>query len=147
MKRQIALQTVLFFLIATVSGYAMGGGGTQAPPEDDTIRISMKPVADDDLDEDAAYGWIRITPNKFAVGANRLEPNSYYAVYFVGEDDRREPATDKPVRRTFGDGEFKFEFRLEEPLGAEWDTVVLYHRPNGEEDPSDEVPVLEGSLE
>jgi hypothetical protein len=137
------LVSLLFFLsIASVSVLALGGGGGKSPPEDDTVRVTMKPIqADDDV-----YGWIRITPDKFAVGANRLEPKNYYAVYLVS-GEKREAVTDRPVRRSFGDGEFKFEMRLKEPFGGEWDKVVLYHRPNGEKDDTGEVAVLEGALE
>ncbi len=55
--------------------------------------------------------------------------------------------SENPVRRSFGDGEFKFETKLKEPFGGEWDKIVLYHRPNGEKDPSGEVPILEGNIE
>ena len=80
------------------------------------------------------------------MGANRLESKSYYAVY-LESGDKKQVANEKSVIRTFKDGEFKFEMRLEEPFGGEWDKVVLYHRPNGREDESGQVPVLEGELE
>jgi hypothetical protein len=142
MKRQYLLQVFLLLLAASVSVTALGGGGGKTPPEDDTVRVTMKPLENDaDI-----YGWVRITPDKFAVGANRLEPDSYYAVYLVN-GEKRQAITEKPVRRSFSDGEFKFETRLKEPFGGEWDKVVLYHRPNGEEEESGEVAVLEGTLE
>ena len=143
MKRQTILQILFMMLIASVSVMALGGGGSKSPPEDDTVRVTMKPIAEEDTN---IYGWVRITPDKFAVGANRLEPDSYYAVYLENSDGRQ-AMTDKPARRSFGDGEFKFEPRLKEPFGGEWDKVVLYHRPNGEEDATGEVAVLEGTLE
>ena len=142
MRRQTALSVIFFLLIASVSVLALGGGGGKTPPEDDTVRVTMKPVEE----ESDIYGWVRITPDKFAVGANRLEPKKYYAVYLVS-GEKRKPVHEKPVRRSFGDGEFKFEMRLKEPFGGEWDKVVLYHRPNGEKDESGEVAVLEGALE
>ena len=145
MKRQTILQVLVILLLATVSSLALGGlggGGGSAPPEDDTVRVTMKPLVDDGN----VYGWVRITPDRFAVGANRLEPDTYYAVYLVS-GDKREPMTEKPARRSFGDGEFKFSTTLKEPFGGEWDKVVLYQRPNGEDDATGEVAVLEGNLE
>lgn len=145
MKAKAAIHLLVFFLLATVSSLALGGlggGGGSAPPEDDTVRVTMKPLgADPDV-----YGWVRITPDRFAVGANRLEPKTYYAVY-LESGEKREPMTDKPARRSFGDGEFKFSIKLKEPFGGEWDKVVIYQRPNGEKDATGEVAVLEGVLE
>lgn len=143
MKRKTILQVLLLMLVASVSVLALGGGGSKSPPEDDTVRVTMKPINES---EENVYGWVRITPDKFSVGANRLKPDSYYAVY-LESGSNRQAMTDRPVRRSFGDGEFKFETRLKEPFGGEWDKVVLYHRPNGEEDSSGEVAVLEGTLE
>jgi hypothetical protein len=144
MKRA-ALSLSLLLLLATISVNALGGlggGSGDAPPEDDTIKVDLKP-----LDENSnSYGWVRIFPDKFAVGANRLNPDTYYAVYLVS-GDRKEPVTDRPVRRSFGDGEFKFDTKLKEPFGGEWDKVVVYERPNGENDESGMIAVLEGSLE
>ena len=97
MKRQTILQVLVILLLATVSSLALGGlggGGGSAPPEDDTVRVTMKPLVDDGN----VYGWVRITPDRFAVGANRLEPDTYYAVYLVS-GDKREPMTEKPARR------------------------------------------------
>ncbi len=142
MKRITTLSAVIFILLASVAALALGGGGGKGPPEDDTVRVTMKPLVDDE----SVYGWVRITPDKFAVGANHLEPKAYYAVYLVS-GDKREAMTEKPARRSFGDGEFKFETRLKEPFGGEWDKVVLYLRPNGEKDATGEVAVLEGNLE
>lgn len=142
MKRRIILNATLLMLMAAIAGLALGGGGAKSPPEDDTVRVTMKPL---DASSEV-YGWIRITPDKFAVGANRLEPKAYYAVYLVN-DEKREAITEKPVRRAFNDGEFKFETRLKEPFGGEWDKVVLYRRPNGEKDDTGEIAVLEGTLE
>lgn len=144
MKLKTYLQTILLILIASISGMALGGGGSKSPPEDDTVRITMKPLQEQE--EKEIYGWVRITPDKFSVGANRLEPGNYYAVYLVS-GEKRQAMTEKPVRRSFNDGEFKFETRLKEPFGGEWDKVVLYHRPNGEKDENGEVAVLEGTLE
>ncbi len=141
MKR-LTIAITLLLCLGTVSVLAMGGGGAGTPPEDDMIRVTMKPADE----ESEIYGWVRITPDRFAVGANRLEPHNYYAVYVVS-GDRREPMTERPARRTFGDGEFKFETRLKEPFGGEWDKVVLYHRPAGEHEEQGMVPVLEGTLE
>lgn len=142
MKRYILVTTLLVLFAGSFSVLALGGGGAKSAPEDDTVRISLKPVQDDPT----VYGWVRITPNKFAVGANHLEPKNYYAVYLVS-GDKREAMSENPVRRSFGDGEFKFETKLKEPFGGEWDKIVLYHRPNGEKDPSGEVPILEGNIE
>lgn len=142
MKRNLIASIFMFFVLGSVSVLALGGGGgAKSPPEDDTVRVTMKPVQD----TPEVYGWVRITPNKFAVGANHLEPKNYYAVY-LEKGDKREAMTDNPVRRSYGDGEFKFETKLKEPFGGEWDKVVLYHRPNGEKDPTGEVAVLEGNL-
>lgn len=143
MKRQTVIQILLMMLIASVSVMALGGGGSKSPPEDDMVRVTMKPVNESDSN---IYGWVRITPDKFAVGANRLEPDTYYAVYLENGETRK-AMTDKPARRSFGDGEFKFETRLKEPFGGEWDKVVIYRRPNGKEDANGEVAVLEGALE
>ena len=142
MKRRIYLHTLVLLLLGTISVLALGGGGAKSPPEDDTVRITMKPVQENP----EVYGWVRITPNKFAVGANRLEPKKYYAVYLVS-GEKREAMGERPARRSFGDGEFKFETKLKEPFGGEWDKVVLYHRPNGEKDATGEVAVLEGIIE
>ena len=130
-------------LSATASLFAMGGGGGGgAPPEDDTIKVTLKP-----LDEEAKiYGWARIAPDRFSVGANRLEPDTYYAVYLVGAD-KQQAMTDNPVRRSRGDGEFKFDTKLQEPFGGEWDKIVIYQRPNGEKDDTGMIAVLEGPLE
>lgn len=142
MKTRIYLTTLFFLLMGTLTVLALGGGGAKSPPEDDTVRITMKPLTEDPQ----IYGWVRITPNKFAVGANRLEPKKYYAVYLVS-GDTREAMTDRPARRSFGDGEFKFETKLKEPFGGEWDKVVLYQRPNGENDATGEIAILEGIIE
>lgn len=141
--RKTALLITLVFLAVSLSGYAMGGGGAgQAPPEDDTIKVDLKP-----LDEASnSYGWVRIVPDRFSVGANRLNPNTYYAVYLVS-GETEQPMTENPARRSFGDGEFKFDTKLKEPFGGEWDKVVIYERPNGEKDDTGMNPVLEGTLE
>lgn len=144
MKRA-ALSLTLLLLLASISVNALGGlggGGGDAPPEDDTIKVNLKP-----LDEASdSYGWVRIFPDKFAVGANRLNPDTYYAVYLVS-GERKEQVTEKAVRRSYGDGEFKFDTKLKEPFGGEWDKVVLYERPNGEHDETGMIAVLEGPLE
>lgn len=141
--KKIASILLLFLLTASASVLALGGGGAgSAPPEDDTVKVTLKP-----LDETAdTYGWVRIEPDKFSVGANRLEPDTYYAVYLVN-DESKQPMNDKAVRKSFGDGEFKFQTKLQEPFGGEWDKVVIYRRPNGEKDDTDMVAVLEGALE
>ncbi len=142
MKKYAILFLAGFLMLATLSALALGGGGSGEPPEDDTVRVTLKPKDE----ASKIYGWVRITPDKFAVGANRLEPDAFYAVYVVS-GDTREAMTEEPARRTFDDGEFKFETRLEEPFGGEWDKVVLYHQPAGENVEEGMVPVLEGSLE
>lgn len=134
----------IILLISSVAVSALGGGGAGAsgPPEDDTVKVNLKP-----LDEKSdAYGWVRILPDKFMVGANHLHPSTYYAVYLVA-GDKTQPMTDRPARRSFGDGEFKFEVKLKEPFGGEWDKVVIYERPNGEKDDTGMIEVLTGSLE
>ena len=134
----------LLLLLATISVHALGGGGGagDAPPEDDTIKVNLKP-----LDETSkSYGWVRIEPDKFSCGANRLNPDTFYAVYLVSGENKQ-PMTDNPVRRSFGDGEFKFSTKLQEPFGGEWDKVVIYERPNGEKDDNGMIEVLEGPLE
>lgn len=143
MKRA-ALTLSLLLLLASISVNALGGGGGggDAPPEDDTIKVNLKP-----LDEASkSYGWVRILPDKFSVGANRLQPDTFYAVYLVSGDNKQ-PMTDNPVRRSYGDGEFKFDTKLKEPFGGEWDKVVIYERPNGEKDDTGMIAVLEGPLE
>lgn len=134
---------ILAILATTITVSALGSGiGGDGPPEDDTVKVNLKPPKD----ASNAYGWVRILPDKFSVGANHLKPDTYYAVYlFAG--DKSQPMTDNPSRRTFGDGEFKFEVKLKEPFGGEWDKVVLYERPHGEKDATDMVEALEGSLE
>ncbi len=144
MKRISASLLLLALLLGTIAVNALGGGpgGGDGPPEDDTIKVNLKP-----LDESSdSYGWVRIAPDKFAVGANRLQPRTYYAVYLVS-GETKEPMTDNPVRRTFGDGEFKFQTKLKEPFGGEWDKVVIYERPNGEKDDTGMIAILEGPLE
>lgn len=143
MKRLTATFLLLTLLIGTIAVNAMGGGpGGDGPPEDDTIKVNLKP-----LDETSkSYGWVRIAPDKFAAGANGLEPSTYYAVYLVS-GETKEPMTDKPSRRSFGNGEFKFQTKLKEPFGGEWDKVVIYQRPNGEKDDTGMIAVLEGPLE
>lgn len=144
MKRASLFLTILF-LLASISVNALGGlggGGGDSPPEDDTIKVNLKP-----LDETStSYGWVRIIPDKFSVGANRLAPDTYYAVYLVSGENKQ-PMTDNPVRRSYGDGEFKFDTKLKEPFGGEWDKVVIYQRPNGEKDDTGMIAVLEGPLE
>lgn len=134
---------IALLLMASVAVSALGGGGgAGSPPEDDTIKVNLKP-----LDETSqSYGWARILPDKFSVGANHLNPNTYYAVYLVS-GETKEPMTDRPSRRSFGDGEFKFDTKLKEPFGGEWDKVVIYERPNGEKDDSGMIAILEGSIE
>ena len=143
MKRA-AVTLSLLLLLASISVNALGGGGGagSSPPEDDTIKVNLKP-----LDETSkSYGWVRILPDKFSAGANRLNPDTYYAVYLVSGDNKQ-PMTDNPARRSFGDGEFKFDTKLKEPFGGEWDKVVIYERPNGEKDDTGMIAVLEGPLE
>lgn len=143
MKRT-AYFLALVTLMAGIAVHALGGGGAggSAPPEDDTIKVTLKP-----LDEASnTYGWVRIAPDKFSAGANRLNPDTYYAVYLVSGENKQ-AMTDNPVRRSFGDGEFKFETKLQEPFGGEWDKVVIYERPNGEKDETGQIAVLEGPLE
>lgn len=143
MKRISATFLLLTLLLGGIAVNALGGGpGSDAPPEDDTLKVNLKP-----LDEDSkSYGWVRIAPDKFAAGANGLRPGTYYAVYLVS-GETKEPMTDRPARRTFGDGEFKFQTKLKEPFGGEWDKVVIYERPNGEKDDTEMIAVLEGPLE
>lgn len=143
MKRTSKYFLAILVVAASISVHAMGGGGAGGtPPEDDTVKVTLKPI-----DETAnTYGWARIAPDKFSVGANRLEPNKYYAVYVVSAD-KQQGMTDNPVRRSYNDGEFKFDTKLQEPFGGEWDKVVIYERPNGEKDDTGMIPVLEGPLE
>ncbi len=142
MKR-VSLYLGMLLLAATIAVNAMGGGaGASAPPEDDTIKVNLKP-----LDENAkSYGWVRIIPDKFMAGANHLNPDTYYAVYLVA-GETKQPMTERPTRRSFGDGEFKFDTKLKEPFGGEWDKVVIYEYPNGEKDDTGMFAVLEGPLE
>lgn len=142
MKRT-SLLLALLLLVASISVNALGGGGAGgSPPEDDVIKVNLKP-----LDETASsYGWARIVPDKFSAGANHLNPNTYYAVYLVS-GETKQPMTDRPARRSFGDGEFKFDTKLKEPFGGEWDKVVIYERPNGEKDDTGMIAVLEGAIE
>lgn len=117
------------------------GGGDAEESGDDTIKVSLKPLEE----ESKIYGWVRVTGDQFNLGANRLPKDQWYSVYFVSGDEKQ-AVGENPVTRSSGSGEVKFGTRLEEPLGAEWDKVVLYHQPQGEKNNEGMVPVLEGSL-
>jgi len=84
-------------------------------------------------DASTAYGWVRITADSVIMGANRLKPDTYYSVYFVNGGEKQ-ALGEKPTKETSGVGEFKFEYRMTEPLGAKWSKIVMYaHTDNKEE--------------
>ncbi|MCA9792252.1 MAG: hypothetical protein KC910_10675 [Candidatus Eremiobacteraeota bacterium] len=140
MKRLLVF-TMMLVTLSSVGVLALGGGGGAEDAGDNTLKVSMKP-----LDESSkTYGWVRITEDQFNLGANRLEKDQFYSVYFVTGDEK-EPVGEKPVTRSSGVGEVKFGARLTEPVDGKWDKIVLYHQPNGEESTEGMSPVLEGSL-
>ncbi len=142
MKRTIFAWLSALLLVTSLGVLALGGGGAgQDSGADDTIKVSLKPL------EEASkiYGWVRITEDLFSLGANRLEKDAYYAVYFVAGDEK-EPVGENPLTQASGVGEVKFGVRLTEPIGGKWEKIVLYHQPNGEENSEGLEPVLQGSL-
>lgn len=137
----------LLALIVTGAAYASaglgGGGGEQAGEE--VKKVRLKPFEE----ASKVYGWVRISADQFNMGANRLEKDAIYSIYFVNAAEReliKEEDRD-PAVRSDGIGEAKYAVRLTEPLGAQWDKVVLYYHPDGNAESAEGmVPVLEGSL-
>jgi len=128
--------TLLFVLALMANSFAMGGGGDKDPPPDNTRKLKLNP-----LDESSnTYGWVRITADNLMLGANRVKPDTFYTVYFVNGAEKQAVGEHATVRST-GSGEFKFQSRLTEPLGAKWAKVVMYtHTDNLE-------PVTESNLQ
>ncbi len=100
------------------------------------------------LDEENRRGS-RTRLLRFDAGTYTTKPfeHEYWEEVYLVSGETKEPMTDKPSRRSFGNGEFKFQTKLKEPFGGEWDKVVIYQRPNGEKDDTGMIAVLEGPLE
>lgn len=131
----------VLIICLTLGAFALGGGGGGEDPGDDTLKISLKPLEEGSK----IYGWVRIKTDEFSLGANRLQKDEWYAVYLVAGDEKK-ALSEEPARRASGSGELKYGARLEEPLGGQWEKIVVFHQPGGEKDDSKLEPVLEGSL-
>lgn len=142
-KATILLSLLLCCLLVAQAG-AMGGkgGGDNEAPPDNTKKLKMNPLDD----QSNAYGWVRITADALTLGANRLQPDSYYTVYFVNGSEKQ-AIGEEPTIQTSGVGEAKFQTRLTEPLGAKWSKIVMYAHTDNQPQPGDNLkPVMEASL-
>lgn len=130
-------------LLLTGFAFALGGSGNDKPEADNIRKIKLNYLAEPPNPK--AYGWVRITADQLAVGANHLDPDAVYSVYFVNGGEKQmlgeEPGHSSEA------GEFKFAMRLTEPLGAQWAKVVIYQHPDGNpENKANLKPVMEASL-
>lgn len=135
----------LLFWGMTATGLALGGaGGDQDTGGGETVRkIKMVPL---DETNQRTYGWVRISADTLSLGANHLQPDAFYTVYFENATDKQEVG-ENPTIRTSGAGEAKFTLRLTEPLGAKWGRIVMYqHEQNKEQRDGPMQPVMEAKL-
>lgn len=123
---------------------ALGGSGTEQDTAGETVRkIKMLPLEEKNTH---TYGWVRISADTLSLGANHLDPEAYYTVYFENGSDKQ-AIGEEPTLRTSGVGEAKFTYRLTEPLGAKWGKIVMYQHVDGREEPTGEMkPVMEAKL-
>ena len=138
--RTLGLLVGLCLLLTGLAG-ALGGAGNDKPEAENIKKLKLN-----NLDEASkAYGWVRITADQLALGANYLEPDTVYSVYFVNGSEKQELG-EEPGRST-GVGEYKFAMRLTEPLGAQWAKIVVYkHTDNNPENKTGLTPVMEAAL-
>ncbi|MBI3929789.1 MAG: hypothetical protein HY319_29885 [Armatimonadetes bacterium] len=139
--RSLAAVLLVLGLTGTVLGMpGFGGGEEQAA--DETMKVRLKPLKEDSK----VYGWVRISADQFSLGANHLQKDAVFSVYFVNASERK-PVAEEAVVRSDDSGEAKYGARLTEPLGGQWDKVVLYLHPDGNPSNVEGIqPVLEGSL-
>ena len=128
-------------LILTSWALALGGGGADKPEAENIRKLKLSTLEE----PSKAYGWVRITADQLALGANFLQPDTVYSVYFVNGSEKQELGVE-PGRSTEA-GEYKFAMRLTEPLGAQWAKIVVYqHTDNNPENKTGLKPVMEASL-
>ena len=122
----------------------MGGSGAEADTAGETVRkIKMLPL---DEKNTKTYGWVRISADALTLGANHLDPDAFYTVYFENGSDKQ-VIGEEATLRTSGRGEAKFTYRLTEPLGAKWGKIVMYHHVNGNQEMTGDMqPVMEAKL-
>ena len=149
--RKVAMLATTGGLILTMftHGFAMGGGASdkEAPP-DNTKRIKLTTVEEvSNTTVGVPYGWVRITPDQLALGANRVKPDTWFTVYFVNGAEKQAVGKEPTVRAS-GSGEVKFGMRLTEPLGARWPKIILMEHTDGKEVIDDKAlkPYMEASL-
>ena len=123
---------------------AMGGSGAEAETAGETVRkIKMIPL---DEKNHRTYGWVRISADALTLGANHLDPDAFYTVYFENGTDKQ-TIGEEATLRTSGAGEAKFTYRLTEPLGAKWGKIVMYQHTSGQQEVTGEMqPVMEAKL-
>lgn len=135
---------LVFSTSAPVSALGGFGGGGQEDTAGETVRkLKLVPL---DETNTKTYGWVRISADTLSLGANHLQPDAYYTVYFENGNERT-PVGEEPTVRTSGVGEVKFNHRLTEPLGAKWAKLVLYQHTDGKEELTAQMqPVMEAKL-
>jgi hypothetical protein len=124
---------------------ALGGfGGSEPEAAGEAVRkLKLVPL---DEKNTKTYGWVRISADTLSLGANRLDPDSFYTVYFENNGEKS-PVGEEPTIKTSGEGEVKFNYRMTEPLGAKWGKLVLYQHADGNEDITAATkPVMEAKL-
>ena len=139
--RTLGLLVSLCLLLTSSWALALGGSGADKPEAESIRKLKLSNVEENEK----AYGWVRISADQLALGANFLQPDAVYSVYFVNGGEKQmlgeEPGHSSEV------GEFKFAMRLTEPLGAQWAKVVIYQHPDGNpENKANLKPVMEASL-
>ena len=93
------------------------------------------------------YGWVRISADALTMGANHLNPENFFTVYFENGTDKQTLGEELTLV-TSRFGEAKYTLRLTEPLGAKWTKIVLYQHTDGKEDLSGEMkPVMEANYD
>lgn len=147
MKRRwfVALSAAALSLLCTSAPVvALGGFGSQPDTAGETVRkLKLVPL---DEKNTKTYGWVRISADTLSMGANRLDPDAFYTVYFENGTEKS-PVGEEPTIRTSGDGEMKFNYRLTEPLGAKWSKLVVYEHKDGKEELTAQMePVMEAKL-
>lgn len=122
---------------------AMGGGSAQDNAGETVRKLKLAPLDEKNL---KSYGWVRITADQLSMGANRLDPDTWYTIYFVNEGEKQ-IINDEATVHSNAQGEAKFNYHLTEPLGAKWSKLVIYEHTDGQEAVSADMrPVMEAKL-
>lgn len=134
----------LGLLVSLTPVNALGGSGSEPDTAGETVRkIKMLPLEEKNT---RTYGWVRISADTLSLGANHLDPDNFYTVYFENGTEKQ-AVGEEPTVRTSGVGEAKFTMRLTEPLGAKWGKIVIYQHVDGKEDLTAQMkPVMEAKL-